>query len=109
MLSPIVYTAGRNNAKDHWYWIHPTPGLNISGGKFETADEEILIRAWGRNYYAPELYDLPVRGDEGGSVVYLRDIATVTEQWEDIPDKRYYNDQPAVILNLDQYSVLETV
>lgn len=76
--------------------------LNISGGKFETTDEEILIRAWGRNYYAPQLYDLPVRGAEDGSVVYLRDIATVTEQWEDIPDKRYYNAQTAVVLNIDQ-------
>lgn len=76
--------------------------LNISGGKFETADEEILIRAWGRSYYASELNDLPVRGAEDGSVVYLRDIATVTEQWEDIPDKRYFNGQTAIILNLDQ-------
>ncbi|MDH4035679.1 MAG: efflux RND transporter permease subunit, partial [candidate division Zixibacteria bacterium] len=76
--------------------------LNISGGKFETRDEEILIRAWGRDYYASELYDLPVRGAQDGSVVYLRDLATVTEQWEDIPDKRYYNNQTAVILNLDQ-------
>ena len=76
--------------------------LNISGGKFETTGEEILIRAWGRNYNASELYDLPVRGVEDGSVVYLRDLATVTEQWEDNPNKRYYNNQPAIILNLDQ-------
>ncbi len=76
--------------------------LNISGGKFETFDEEILIRAWGRVYRTDELYDLPIRGNTGGSIVYLGDIATVKEQWEDIPDKRYFNGKTAVILNIDQ-------
>ncbi len=76
--------------------------VNISGGKFETSDEEILIRAWGRNYYADELNDIPVRGNPDGSVIFLGDIATVEEQWEDIPDKWLYNGRTALVLNLDQ-------
>jgi multidrug efflux pump subunit AcrB len=76
--------------------------INISGGKLDTDDEEILIRAWGRSYRAEELDRIPVRGNADGSVIYLGDIATTREQWEDIPDKRYYNDQTAVILNIDQ-------
>ncbi len=76
--------------------------INISGGKLDTDDEEILIRAWGRSYRAEELDRIPVRGNADGSVIYLGDIATTREQWEDIPDKRYYNSQTAVILNIDQ-------
>jgi len=76
--------------------------INISGGKFETTDEEILIRAYGRNYFAPELQNVAVRGNPDGTVIYLKDVAQIKEQWEDIPDKTYYNDRAAVVLNLDQ-------
>ncbi len=76
--------------------------VNISGGKFETEDEEILIRSWGRDYHAQGLLDIPIRGSAEGTVLLLKDVADVREKWEDIPDKRYYNNQPAVILNIDQ-------
>ncbi len=76
--------------------------VNISGGKLETVDEELLIRAWGRNYHAQELLDLPIRGNIDGTAVYLRDIAKVKEQWEDVPDKFYYNGNTGVVLRLIQ-------
>ena len=76
--------------------------INISGGKFETTDEEILIRAYGRNYFAKELQNIAIRGNRDGTVIYLKDVATIREQWEDIPDKTYYNNRAAVVLNLDQ-------
>ena len=76
--------------------------VNISGGKLETGSEEVLIRAWGRGYFARDLLNIPVRGNADGTVIYLRDIATVNEQWEDIPDKRYYNGRAAVVLAIDQ-------
>lgn len=76
--------------------------INISGGKFETTEEEILIRAYGRNYYAKELQDIVVRGNPDGTAIHLNDVATIREQWEDVPDKRYYNSSTAVILNIDQ-------
>ncbi len=76
--------------------------INISGGKFETTDEEILIRAYGRNYFASEIQNVAIRGNPDGTVIYLKDVAQIKEQWEDIPDKTYYNNRAAVILNLDQ-------
>jgi len=36
--------------------------INISGGKLETKDEEILIRSWGRKYFAKQLHSIVVRG-----------------------------------------------
>jgi len=79
-----------------------TANINISGGKFETTDEEILIRAYGRDYRAEELGGIVVRGASDGTLIYLKDIANIREQWEDTPDKRYYNNQNALILNIDQ-------
>ncbi len=76
--------------------------VNISGGKFDTRDEEVLIRAWGRNYTAREMLDIPVRGNSDGTVISLGDVANVKEQWVDTPDLRYYNGRNALILNFDQ-------
>lgn len=76
--------------------------VNISSGKIDSDDEEILIRAWGRDYYADDLLDIPVRGNPDGTVIYLSDIATVKEQWADVPNKSYYNGQYAVVLDINQ-------
>jgi len=78
--------------------------VNISGGKIETETEEILIRAWGRNYRAVEFENIPIRGNSDGTIIYLRDIAKISEIWENIPDKIYFNGQPAVQLSIDQTS-----
>lgn len=76
--------------------------INITGGKFDTEEEEILIRAYGRKYSAKELFNIPVRGNPDGTVLYLKDIASIHEKWEDVPNKIYYNNRNSVILNIDQ-------
>jgi multidrug efflux pump subunit AcrB len=76
--------------------------VNISGGKFETTEEEILIRAYGRKYFAKELDNIPIRGNSDGTVTYLKDVAVVKERWEDIPDKSYYNGRNSVVLSVDK-------
>lgn len=76
--------------------------LNISGGKFDTSDEEILIRAWGKNYYAKQLENLVVRGNADGTVIHLSDIARVKDRWEDIPNRTYYNGHNSVGLSIDK-------
>jgi multidrug efflux pump subunit AcrB len=76
--------------------------INLSGGKFETRDEEILIRGYNRQYYAEEFDNIAVRGGRDGSVVFLRDVATVREKWEDSPEKVYFNGKPAVVLSISK-------
>ena len=76
--------------------------VNLSGGKFETQDEEILIRAYGREYTAANLENLVLRGDSDGNLIYLKDVATVRERWADTPNKTYYNGQTAVVLNIEK-------
>ena len=76
--------------------------INISGGKFETSEEEILIRAYSREYFAKDLERLVIRGNPDGTTILLKDVATIREQWEDVPDKTYYNGRNAVVLTIDQ-------
>ncbi len=76
--------------------------LNISGGKFDTSEEEILIRAWGREYEAEGLREIPIRANPGGTPLRLSDVAEIHEQWADVPDRSYFNGQAAVVLTVDQ-------
>jgi len=76
--------------------------VNISGGKVETKSEEMLIRSWGRRYHAYELHDVPVRGSDDGTVIRLGDIAVLTERWQDIPDRTYYNGSNAAMLIIEK-------
>ncbi len=76
--------------------------INLSGGKFDTREEEILIRANAREYRAKDLQNLVVRGNPDGTLVYLKDVARVRERWEDIPDKIFYNGRQAVVLSVDK-------
>ena len=76
--------------------------VNLSGGKFETDEEEILIRAYGREYTAGDLGNLVLRGDRFGNLIYLKDVATIKEGWADTPNRTYYNDRTAVVLNIDK-------
>ncbi|MCF8261120.1 MAG: efflux RND transporter permease subunit [Melioribacteraceae bacterium] len=76
--------------------------VNISGGKFETLDEEILIRANGRKYFADELVGIVIRALPNGEKIFLSDIATITEQWEDVPNKSYFNGRTAAVLEVEK-------
>jgi multidrug efflux pump subunit AcrB len=76
--------------------------VNISGGKFDTPDEEILIRAWGRAYRPEGLLNIPLRANADGTAVLLKDVATVRETWEDTPERIVYNGATALILDIDQ-------
>jgi multidrug efflux pump subunit AcrB len=76
--------------------------INLSGGKIDTKDEEILIRANAREYFARELANLVVRGNSDGTIIYLKDVVTLRERWEDVPDKSYFNGRTAVVLNIDK-------
>lgn len=76
--------------------------IDISGGKIETLDEEILIRAYKREYYADDLKNIVVKSDPSGSLVRLKDVASVVEKWEDTPNRTYVNGQRAVIINIEK-------
>ena len=67
-----------------------------TGGNIKTKEEDYLIRATNRAYYADELDYIVVRAASGGSVIRLKDVATVRDKWSENPDRIYFDGQPAV-------------
>ncbi len=71
-----------------------------TGGNIKTDDEEYLIRANNRSYYGDELDFIPVRADNTGNIIRLRDVATVRDKWSESPDRLYMNGQNAIQLTV---------
>ncbi|MDZ7612840.1 MAG: efflux RND transporter permease subunit [Flavobacteriaceae bacterium] len=74
--------------------------LLITGGNIKTAEEDFLIRARNRNYYADEIDGIIVRADKAGNIIRLKDIASVKDIWNENPDRIFFNKKIAIELNI---------
>ncbi len=68
-----------------------TANIITTGGSIKTDAEEYLIRANNRSYFGDELDNLVVKTFDNGSKILLKDIANVTDRWNETPNKSYYN------------------
>lgn len=74
--------------------------LLMTGGSVKTDEEEYLIRARNRNYHGEELNFIIVKANFNGQVVYLKDVATVSDKWSETPDRSYFNGKQSVEINV---------
>jgi len=74
--------------------------LLISGGNIKTDYEDYLIRARNRKYYGADLTNIIVKADQSGNVIYLKDVATVRDRWNENPDRIFYNDEVAISIQV---------
>ncbi|MEM9680770.1 MAG: efflux RND transporter permease subunit, partial [Bacteroidota bacterium] len=72
----------------------------ISGGSIKTNDEEFLIRADNKGYYADNLKNIVVKSTPDGDKVLLKDIAILRDKFNEDPDRLYYSGQQAVEIQL---------
>ena len=63
--------------------------LNISSGSVLTAQEEILIRSYGKRYQSREFEDIEIVSSIDGTKIKLIDICSIKEQW---PENRFYSE-----------------
>ena len=75
--------------------------LLISGGNVKTDYEDYLIRARNREYYGEDLHNLIVKADRTGNVIYLRDVATVRDRWNEDPNRLFFNGEVAVDIQVN--------
>ncbi len=68
----------------------------ITGGNIKTTQENYLIRASNRSYYGDELQNIIVRTQANGTIIRLKDVASVKDIWNENPDRLYYNGNLAV-------------
>ncbi|MCK5866296.1 MAG: efflux RND transporter permease subunit, partial [Marinobacter adhaerens] len=64
---------------------------DIPGGSVDTAGGDILLRIKDRRDWADEFARIPIVTTSDGSVVYLEDIATVRESFEDSDNSATYD------------------
>ena len=72
----------------------------VTGGSVKTNSEEYLIRADNKFRYAEMLGDIVVRQASEGGKVYLRDIATLRNTFDETPNKIRFNGQEAVEISI---------
>ena len=79
--------------------------IEIPGGSIKTSGGEILLRVQQRRDWAAGFGEIPVITTRDGTVVRLRDIARVSDAFEDVDRVRSFNGQPA--MSLEVYRVGE--
>ncbi|MEL6926596.1 MAG: efflux RND transporter permease subunit, partial [Bacteroidota bacterium] len=72
--------------------------LDITGGTIKGENEELLIRAENKKYYADELRDIIVKQTPNGGLVRLHQVADIRDRWEDNPSRTFMNGEPAVVV-----------
>ena len=70
--------------------------LLSTGGSIKTQQEEYLIRANNKYYNAIHFENIVLRSDASGNIIYLKDVATIKDKWEENPNRIYYNGDPAI-------------
>lgn len=75
--------------------------LEITGGTVKGEEEELLVRARNKSYYAEGFRDIVVKTTPSGAVIRLHQIADIRDQWsENNPSRSYVNGKPAVVVNV---------
>lgn len=74
--------------------------LLTTGGTIKAKDEELLIRAKNKEYYAEAFEDIVLRSSTNGGLVKLHEIADVKDQWQDSPVRSFVNGESAVIVTV---------
>lgn len=70
--------------------------VDITGGTVKGTEEELLLRARNKEYYADGLRDIVVKTTPDGGMVRLRQVATVRDRWADSPNRTYLDGSPSV-------------
>lgn len=89
--------------------------LDITGGSVKGTEEELLVRARNKEYFADGLRDIVVKTSAVGSVVRLHQIADIQDKWADNPNRSYLNGTPSIVVTVqntleeDMISIAEKV
>ncbi len=74
--------------------------VELPGGSIKEKGGEILVRVRDRRDFGRDFARIPIITRTDGTPVYLEDIATVIDGFEDIDRYARYNGKPAVMVNV---------
>lgn len=73
---------------------------DISAGSVKSSTEEILIRSRAKETDAAKIAEIVVRSNPDGSEILLKEVATIKEQFADVPSKAMLNGKDAVFIEV---------
>lgn len=74
--------------------------LLSTGGSVKTESEDYLIRVNERSYYAEGIDNIILKADESGSIIRLKDVSEVKDNWSETPERSFYNGNPSVTIDV---------
>ena len=83
--------------------------LLLTGGTIKTDSEEYLIRASNRSYYADELDHIIVKTSIDGNSIFLKDVATVRDRFQETPNASYFNGNLSVTITVRNTNIEDLV
>ena len=70
--------------------------VKVTGGKIKGKEEELLIRADVKGYWAEDLANHVLKATPDGVIIRLKDVADLIDRWSENPNRVYHNGRPAV-------------
>jgi len=83
--------------------------LLLTGGNIKTNIEEYLIRANNRSYYADELDYIVVKTSIDGNSIYLKDVATIRDRFQETPNLSYFNGNLSVTMTVQNTNIEDLI
>ena len=74
--------------------------VQLTGGTIKGANE-VIIRTDLKQYNADQLRSIVVKTLDDGSVVQIKDVASINEDWSENTDKAYYNGERAILVTVN--------
>ena len=74
--------------------------IELPGGGIKTGGGEILLRMKERRDLGREFERIPIVSTEDGTQLYLEDIATIRDGFEDLDESMTYNGEPATMITV---------
>ncbi len=75
---------------------------DISGGELRSDEEELLIRLRSRSADPNKIGEIILRANTDGSVLRIRDIATVKKQFSETPNKALEKGKPIISIGVNK-------
>ena len=70
--------------------------IELPGGQIETKGGEVLLRVMERRDWANEFENIPIITTPEGSVLYLKDIAVVKDDFQDVDKQAFFNGKRSI-------------
>lgn len=76
--------------------------VDLPGGTLRTQGGEVLVRVQDRRYFGADFSDIVIRSNTDGSLLSLKDIATIRDGFEDVEQISNFNGESAVFVQISR-------